>query len=102
MPYFYSEDEVEGFEPVDAVLRSEYDAIITERDEIQSQRDEAITRAEDVETELSKLRDKYASTFLSTPNSATAQQKADVIKDGKTPTTSFSQLFKEKGEYGAY
>lgn len=83
MPYFYSEDEVEGFEPVDAVPREDYDAIITERDEIQSQRDEAITRAEDVETELSKLRDKYASTFLSTPNSAKANQKADVIKDGK-------------------
>lgn len=102
MPYFYSEDEVEGFEPVDAVPREDYDAIITERDEIQSQRDEAITRAEDVETELSKLRDKYASTFLSTPNSAKAKQKADVIKDGKTPTTSFKQLFMEKGEYGAY
>lgn len=102
MPYFYSENEVEGFELVDAVPREDYDAIITERDEIQTQRDEAITRAEDVETELSKLRDKYASTFLSTPNSAKAQQKADVIKDGKTPTTSFSQLFSEKGEYGAY
>lgn len=102
MPYFYSEDEVEGFEPVDAVPREDYDAIITERDEIQTQRDEAIIRAEDVETELSKLRDKYASTFLNTPNSAKAQQKADVIKDGKTPTTSFSQLFREKGEYGAY
>ena len=45
MPYFYSDDEVEGFEPVDAVPREDYDAIITERDEIQSQRDEAITRA---------------------------------------------------------
>lgn len=102
MPYFYSEDEVEGFEPVDAVPREDYDAIITERDEIQSQRDEAITRAEDVETELSKLRDKYASTFLSTPNSAKAKQRADAIKDGKTPTTSFNQLFREKGEHGAY
>lgn len=96
MPYFYSDDEVEGFEPVDAVPREDYDAIITERDEIQSQRDEAITRAEDVETELSKLRDKYASTFLSTPNSAKAKQKVDVIKDGKTPTTSFNQLFRER------
>lgn len=93
MPFYFSEDAIEGMEEVDAVHKSDYDTVISERDEIQSQRDEAIVRAEDAEKSLVELRDKYATTFLTTPNSAKAEQKADTIKDGRTPTMSFKQLF---------
>lgn len=100
MAYMFIDDEAveDGMEVADVVDRSEYDAVITERDEVITERDEAIVRAESVESELKDLRNKYAKTFLSTPNSAKAQQKADVLKDGKTPTMSYSSLFSGRKE----
>lgn len=94
MPYAYYEELPEGIEAADVVDRSEYDAVITERDEIATQRDGAIERAESAEADARKAKEKYANAFLTTPNRVKEEQKANVKKD--SGVQSFAQLFAKK------
>jgi hypothetical protein len=104
MPYVrYDEDSMpEGMEAADVVERSEYDAIITERDEIMAQRDDAIVRAETAEKGWEESRNKYADAFLTSPARVKSEQERDVRDDGKSPTTSYSQLFADRRDENAY
>lgn len=104
MPYVrYDDDSMpDGMEAADVVERSEYDAVIAERDEIMTQRDDAIVRAETAEKGWEESRNKYADAFLTSPARVKREQDADVRSDGKSPTTTYSQLFADRKEENAY
>lgn len=104
MAYIYYDDDniPEGMEAADVVERSEYDTVITERDEIITQRDSAIERAEIAEKGWEESRNKYADAFLTSPARVKQEQEEDIKYDGKTPTTTFSDLFNGKDDEGAY
>lgn len=99
MPYIYKETLDEGEEAMDVVERSEYDAVITERDELITQRDGAITRAETAEKGWLEAKEKYATTFLTTPSRVKEEQSAHTQKESKIMT--FQELFANKGENNA-
>lgn len=65
MPYIFVEELPEDAEEADVVERSELDSAITERDDARNQRDEAIERATQAESDLKAQKEKYANTFLS-------------------------------------
>lgn len=67
MPFYFYEEELEGFEPADVVERSEYDSVSALLAEAQEQRDQAIDRAVSAESEYASMRKKYADTFLHSP-----------------------------------
>lgn len=94
MPYVFKEvlddEEVEA----DVVTRDEYDVAIRERDELMTQRDDAITRAETAEAGWQEARNKYADAFLTSPARVKQEQAADAKRDG-TPQT-FAELFASK------
>ena len=100
MPYVWREEAEEGDDVRDVVERSEYDAVIVERDELMTQRDGLIERAEAAEEGWRQSRNKYADAFITSAARAKQDQRKDVKEDGKPST--FGDLFKTKGEYGAY
>ena len=67
MPYIYVENLEEGFEEADVVERSQYAELETQLEEAKNQRDNAIERAVQAEGDYSKMREKYANTFLGKP-----------------------------------
>ena len=100
MPYVWREEAEEGDDVRDVVERSEYDAVIVERDELMTQRDGLIERAEAAEEGWRQSRNKYADAFITSAARAKQDRGKDVKEDGKPST--FGDLFKTKGEYGAY
>lgn len=96
MPYVYHEDEEmqEGWEGVDVVERSDYDTVITERDELRVQRDGLIERAEAAEQDAANMREKYANRFMTTPSIAKREQEEDVKRDGRPK--SYEELFTQR------
>lgn len=91
MPYYFHEEEIEGEEAADVVTREDYDAVITERDEVMGQRDDAISRAEVAETKLTEARNKYANAFFNTRDGAKKEQADDIKRESKVAT--FAELF---------
>lgn len=94
MPYVFKEtlenEEVEA----DVVTREDYDAIIQERDQLMTQRDEAISRAETAEAGWAESRNKYADAFLTSPARVKEEQSKDVKRD-RLPQT-YQQLFERR------
>ena len=68
MPYYYFEEEQEGFEQADVVERTELDEVQARLSEITEQRDQAVERAVSAEKGLAEAKQKYADTFLTTPS----------------------------------
>lgn len=97
MPYVFKEVLDEEEVEADVVTREDYDAVIAEKDEIMTQRDDAITRAETAEAGWAEARNKYADAFLSSPARAKEEQAKNVKKD--STVTSFSQLFEQREGY---
>lgn len=94
MPYVFKEILDDGEVESEVVERSQYDAVIQERDQLMSQRDEAIVRAETAEKGWEESRNKYADAFLSSPARAKKEQNDNVKKDGTV--RSYRQLFEER------
>lgn len=100
MPYVWRDEAEDGDDVRDVVDRAEYDAVIVERDELMTQRDGLIERAEAAEEGWRQSRNKYADAFITSAARAKQDQKKDVKEDGKPST--FAELFGTRGEYGAY
>lgn len=94
MPYVFKEELEEGEVESDVVERGEYDAVLQERDQLMTQRDDAISRAEIAERGWEESRNKYADAFLSSPARAKREQEGNVKKDGTV--RSYKQLFEER------
>ena len=94
MPYIFIEDDAYDAETMgdaaDVVERSEFDGACAERDELRTQRDEAVARADDLDRELKDTRDRYARHVIT---AAEIKQRAehDTKKDGRPQ--SFEELF---------
>lgn len=97
MPYIYKEILDEGEVEADVVERSEYDAVIQDRDELMVQRDDAITRAEDAERGWEEARNKYADAFLTSPARVKREQEENVKLDGVV--RSYNDLFTNREGY---
>lgn len=79
MPYIFIEELEEGYEAADVVEREEYESIVSQLEEARNQRDEAIERAQSAEDGYSKMREKYANTFLSKPKSTPERSSEPVL-----------------------
>lgn len=97
MPYVFKEvlddEEIEA----DVVERADYDSVIQERDQLMTQRDEAISRAEIAEKGWEESRNKYADAFLTSPARVKKEQEENVRADGVV--RSFQELFDTKEGY---
>ena len=91
MPYYFYEEELEGYEAADVVERSEHDAVIKELDEVRTQRDAAISRAEAAEAGWAEAKEKYANAFLTTPARIKKEMEEHVKEDGRPKT--YAELF---------
>ena len=100
MAYVWVDEPEEGADVRDVVAREDYDQIVTERDGLIEQRDTLITRAETAEQGWRDARNKYADTFITSPQRMKEDQNRDVSEDGRAST--FAELFRTKGDYGAY
>lgn len=78
MPYIYVETLEEGQEPADVVERAEFDSLNEMLGQAQDQRDQAIERAVNAESDYSKMRQKYADTFLRTPSQTKPAETANL------------------------
>lgn len=77
MPYIFVEELEEGQEAAEVVDKSDYETLDSLYQEAQNQRDAAIERAVNAESDYSKMRQKYADTFLKTPT-RTSKQSPEV------------------------
>ena len=93
MAYVWVDEPEEGADVRDVVAREDYDQIVTERDTL-------IERAETAERGWRDARNKYADAFITSPQRMKEDQKKDVNDDGRAST--FAELFRAKGDYGAY
>ena len=75
MPYVFVEQVEDGMQEVDLIERSELDTITEELESVKNQRDAAIERAVKAEEDYSKMREKYANTFLSNKPKPTEKLK---------------------------
>lgn len=100
MAYVWVEEPEEGADVRDVVAREDYDQIVAERDGLIGQRDTLITRAETAEQGWRDARNKYADAFITSPQRMKEDQNRDVSEDGRAST--FAELFRTKGDYGAY
>lgn len=93
MPYVYYEDGSvpEGAEVADVVPRSDYDGIVTERDELISTRDGLADQLSVTQEDLRVSREKYARAVLTSAQQVKAAQVHDVRRDSGPQT--FAQLF---------
>lgn len=79
MPYIFVEELEEGQEAAEVVDKSEYDTLDSLYQEAQNQRDAAIERAVNAESDYSKMRQKYADTFLKTPSKIQKQTPESIL-----------------------
>lgn len=99
MPYVFHDVLMPDEIAADVVGKEEYDKVINERDNVIMQRDEALVQISGLEDALRLSKQKYADTFLSSPDRAKREQADDVKKDGRI--CSFGELFNMKGDYNA-
>lgn len=100
MAYVWVDEPEEGADVRDVVAREDYDQIVTERDGLIEQRDTLVERAETAEQGWRDARNKYADAFITSPQRMKEDQNRDVSEDGRAST--FAELFRTKGDYGAY
>lgn len=107
MPYVWRDEVEDGDDVRDVVERADYDAVIVERDDLVTerdglieQRDGLIQRAEEAEEGWRQSRNKYADAFITSAARAKKDQRKDTQEDGRAST--FGDLFKTRGDYGAY
>ena len=100
MAYVWVDEPEEGADVRDVVAREDYDRIVTERDGLVEQRDTLIARAETAEQGWRDARNKYADAFITSPQRMKEDQNRDVSGDGRAST--FAELFRTKGDCGAY
>lgn len=100
MPYVYRDELGEDEVAADVVERADYDAVIQERDELVTQRDGLVERAETAEKGWAESRNKYADAFLTSPARVKREQEADVQQD--SVPYSYQQLFDMRGDTRAY
>lgn len=100
MAYVWVDEPEEGADVRDVVAREDYDQIVTERDGLVEQRDTLITRAETAEQGWRDARNKYADAFITSPQRMKEDQNRGVSEVGRAST--FAELFRTKGDYGAY
>lgn len=94
MPYIEVEVVPEGTEEADVVSRSDYDAVVQERDATIEQRDTALGRITEMERTVRDTKAKYAEAVLNS-----GIQKKDRVEDNKPVTEptlklSTNELFK--------
>lgn len=94
MPYVFKEVLTDEDVEADVVERADYDTVIQERDQLMTQRDEAIERAEVAEKGWEESRNKYADAFLTSPARVKKEQSSDVKRD-RLPQT-FNELFQRR------
>ena len=104
MPYIEVDEVPEGTEAVDVVLRSEYDAVVQERNSTAAQRDEALQQIEEAHAEVRKVKERYADCWQSykcrqseiRANRGTQAQDEHVrtvqLKEGKEPSCRGSRV----------
>ena len=90
-PYYFSEEELEGYDTVDVVERTEYDKVNGDLEDMRGQRDAAIMRAEDAEAAAIEAKEKYANAFFTTPSRIKEEMEQHVKDDGRPK--SFAELF---------
>lgn len=93
MPYIMVEEVPEGMEAVDVIERSEYDSVVTERDQYQQQRDDALARIEKAEADARDAKAKYADYILGGSSKKDTSDKAKKVEHG---ALSARDLFKIK------
>lgn len=89
MPYVFVENLEEGQEEADVVERTEFSDIQNQLEEVRNQRDSAIERAVKAEEDYSKMREKYANTFLGKPR----QPEPSKQKEENLVPQSLEELF---------
>lgn len=97
MPYVFIEDENFDEEsmgaPADVVTRDELNTLAQERDDLRTQRDEAVALADNLSAELQDARDRYARHVI-TNGEIMNRVKQDVIENGTAQ--SFEELFTDR------
>ena len=94
MPYIFVEEIEEGVEYADVVSAEDYSTLQASFEDLVMQRDAAIERAEAGEAEAKRMKDKYASRFLTTAAQAKEDLKDDIERD--SGPRSFVELFAER------
>ena len=95
MPYIEVETLPDGVEEADVVPRSDYDAVVTERDEYASQRDTALSQIEEAQESARKSQAKYAALMLNMGNEGDTNKKHDDEEVHKG--TTIESLFRKVG-----
>lgn len=97
MPYIFIEDENFDEEsmgaPADVVTRDEFNTLAQDRDDLRTQRDEAVALADNLSAELKDARDRYARHVI-TNGEIMNRVKRDVIENGTAQ--SFEELFTDR------
>ena len=97
MPYVFIEDENFDEEsmgaPADVVTRDEFNTLAQDRDDLRTQRDEAVALADNLSAELKDARDRYARHVI-TNGEIMNRVKDDVIENGTAQ--SFEELFTDR------
>lgn len=93
MPYVFYEELPDGMEEVDVVPRTDYDAIVAERDSTIEQRDNALASIEEARKEVRDVKAKYADYVLSASSKPQQKQepKSEPVKSSLP--VSASELF---------
>lgn len=87
MPYIEVEELPEGVEAADVVLRSDYDAVVAERDSTIEQRDDALTQIRDAQDREREARAKYAQLVLDSAQNHEPEPKTEPKTKAKPITT---------------
>lgn len=95
MPYIEVDTLPDGVEEADVVPRSDYDAVVTERDEYASQRDTALSQIEEAQESARKSQAKYAALMLNMGKEDNANKNEDTQEVHKG--TTIESLFRKVG-----
>lgn len=93
MPYIYVDELPEGVEEADVIARSDYDAIVEERNTTIEQRDSALSQIEDSRKEVRDIKAKYADYILSSSSKKPDEQKPEQQNIKSSLPVSVSELF---------
>ena len=97
MPYVFIDEENYDEESMggaaDVVERAELDTVLTERDELRVQRDDAVARVDSLTNELNEVKDRYARHVIS---GAEIRQRAMVDTRKDSRPQSFDELFSQR------
>ena len=93
MPYVFYDVLPDGMEEIEVVPRSDYDAIIAERDSTIEQRDSALARIEEARKEVRDVKAKYADYVLSASSKTQQKQESKTEPVKSSLPVSASELF---------